>query len=239
MTEYMSSNRPPIHAVRAAYVVACAFAGVAGYVDAHALIRFRVYASFMSGNTTRAGVEAASAQFSTAALCGLAIACFVLGAFIGVTVLHSPRRLPGRRVTFIALGLLVAQASLDALSASVWLSVALLSAAMGALNSTITQIGGQPVNIGYVSGGLHKLAEHLALAWLRRPVESSQRLADTHLRRAALIAGLWGAFLTGAFLGAYALLCSPHLAMGFPIAALFAVLISQSPVSGDCRMSES
>jgi uncharacterized membrane protein YoaK (UPF0700 family) len=122
---------------------------------------------------------------------------------------------------------LVAQAKLDAVSPSAWLSLALLCISMGSLNSTITQIGGQAVNIGYVSGGLHKLAEHLALAWLRLPVDSSQGPSDTHLRRAALIAGLWGAFLTGAILGTLAERHFPHLVMSLPIATLFVALISQ------------
>jgi uncharacterized membrane protein YoaK (UPF0700 family) len=212
---------------RSPRATALAFAGVAGYVDAYALIRFQVYASFMSGNTTRGGVEAASAQFPTAALSLLAIVCFVLGAFIGVTLLHSARSRAGRLVALMAAGLLIAQAMLDAVSPSAWLSLALLCISMGSLNSTITQIGGQAVNIGYVSGGLHKLAEHLALAWLRLPVDSSQGPSDTHLRRAALIAGLWGAFLTGAILGTLAERHFPHLVMSLPIATLFVALISQ------------
>ena len=212
---------------RSARVVAFAFAGVAGYVDAYALIRFQVYASFMSGNTTRGGVEAASRQFAIAGLSLLAIVCFVLGAFIGVTLLHSSRRRAASLVAIIATGLLIAQATLDAFSPTAWLSVALLCVSMGALNSTITQIGGQAVNIGYVSGGLHKLAEHLALAWLRLPVDSSTGPGDTHLSRAALIGGLWCAFLTGAFFGTLAQRNCPQWVLVFPIATLFVALIAQ------------
>ncbi|BBO30776.1 YoaK family protein [Lacipirellula parvula] len=212
--------------VRSARAAAFAFAGVAGYVDAYALIQFQVYASFMSGNTTRGGVEAASGRFAIAALSLLAIVCFVLGAFIGVTLLHSLNRRAGRMVALIALGLLVAQALLDAFSPQAWLSVALLCVSMGALNSTITQIGGQAVNIGYVSGGLHKLAEHLALAWLRLPVDAAEGPHDTHLRRAVLIGGLWAAFLAGAFLGALAQHYCRQWVLAFPIATLIVAVIS-------------
>lgn len=209
---------------RSPRAMAFAFAGVAGYVDAYALIRFQVYASFMSGNTTRGGVEAASAQFSTAAISLLAIVGFLLGAFIGVMLIHSPRRRANRLVVFVATGLLVAQAMLDMVSPSAWFSVALLCVSMGSLNATITQIGGQPVNIGYVSGGLHKLAEHLAFAWLRLPVDASEGRADTHLRRAALIGGLWAAFLTGAFMGAMAQHALPQWVLVFPIVTLLVAL---------------
>lgn len=212
---------------RSPRAVALAFAGVAGYVDAYALIRFQVYASFMSGNTTRGGVEAASGRFSMAALSLLAIVCFVLGAFIGVMLLHLPGRRAGRLVALLATGLLMVQAAVDAFSPTAWLSVGLLSVSMGALNSTITQIGGQAVNIGYVSGGLHKLAEHLALAWLRLPVDSSEGPDDTHVRRAILIGGLWGVFLAGAFLGTLAQHCVPHWVLALPIATLFVALVPQ------------
>lgn len=206
---------------------AFAFAGVAGYVDAYALLRFQVYASFMSGNTTRGGVEAASGRLAIAALSLLAIVCFVLGAFVGVTFLHSMRRRAGRLVALIAMGLLIAQATLDMVSPTAWLSVALLCVSMGALNSTITQIGGQAVNIGYVSGGLHKLAEHLALARLRLPVDSSEGPGDTHLRRGLLIGGLWGVFLAGAFLGTLVQHDYPPWGPVVPIATLLAVLVSR------------
>ena len=52
-----TSANPLLAAHREQRLQAFTFAWVAGYVDAHALLRFQVYASFMSGNTTRAGVE--------------------------------------------------------------------------------------------------------------------------------------------------------------------------------------
>jgi len=59
----------------------------------------------------------------------------------------------------------------------------------------LNSAGGQPINVGYVSGGLHKLAEHLAQAYYHLPVESAEGPGDTHLRRAALIVGVWAVFL--------------------------------------------
>ncbi|QDU26176.1 hypothetical protein ETAA8_12510 [Anatilimnocola aggregata] len=178
------------------------FAGVAGYVDAHALIRFHVYASFMSGNTTRLGVDTASALPFPAALSALAIVCFVAGAFLGVVMVHARRSDATRIAIATALALLLADAALDWLHPTPVGSVALLSLSMGALNATVSRIGGQAINIGYVSGGLHKLAEHLAFAYLRFPVDSPQSPHDTHFHRAAIILRVWSVFLFGAFLGA-------------------------------------
>ena len=64
-------------------------------------------------------------------------------------------------------------------------------------------------------------------AW-RLPVEASQGPADTHLRRAALIAAIWGALLIGAFFGALMERHYPQMVMGFPIAALIAMPVARS-----------
>lgn len=221
-------NRLPVNEPRlfCSTVVAYAFTCIAGYVDAYALMHFSVYASFMSGNTTRAGVEVATEKFSDAALSLLAVGFFLIGAFVGVAILHSRHRSARRSVVIFALALLVVQAAADLWSPNVAVAVAILCASMGALNSTVSRIGGQSVNIGYVSGALHKVAEHLAFAYRRLPVESSQGPSDTHFRRAGLILGMWGTFLVGAFLGALIQRHYPRVVLSVPIGAMLVVLLS-------------
>jgi uncharacterized membrane protein YoaK (UPF0700 family) len=209
---------------RAATLRAYTFAGVAGYLDAHALMRFHVYASFMSGNTTRAGVNSASGHWSAAEQSLLAIGSFVIGAFVGVALLHSPHGRGATLAVALALALLAICAAVEVLRPSLQVSVALLSLSMGALNATMSRIGGQSINIGYVSGGLHKLAEHLAFAYYGFPVELSQGPTDTHLRRAAVLARVWGVFLLGAVVGAVIEGRFPAFVLAIPASALLAVL---------------
>ena len=84
----------------------------------------------------------------------------------------------------------------------VWLSIMILSTSMGILNTSITHVGGQAVNLGFVTGDLNNLGQHLLMGIKRAPVQQTQGSWDTHWRRAALLAGIWISFLIGAVLGA-------------------------------------
>ena len=83
-----------------------------------------------------------------------------------------------------------------------WLGIVILSSAMGLLNTSVTQVGGQAVSLGFMTGDLNNLARHLAQGILRAPVSQPQSARDTHWRRAALLGSLWLFFLAGAVLGA-------------------------------------
>ena len=56
---------------------------IAGFVDAYGMITYGVYVSFMSGNTTQTGYQAAEGAFGPASLSALAILFFVVGSFAG------------------------------------------------------------------------------------------------------------------------------------------------------------
>jgi uncharacterized membrane protein YoaK (UPF0700 family) len=60
---------------------------------------------------------------------------------------------------------------------------------------------GQNVSLGFVTGDLNSLAQHLALGIKRTPLPDAQGSADTRGRRAAVLASVWSAFLVGAVLG--------------------------------------
>ncbi len=83
-----------------------------------------------------------------------------------------------------------------------WLGIVILSSAMGILNTSISRVGGQAVSLGFMTGDLNNLAQHLAMGILRVPVDQAQSPRDTHWRRAALLSGLWTSFLLGTVLGA-------------------------------------
>ena len=63
---------------------------IAGFIDAYGMITYGVYVSFMSGNTTQTGYQAAEGAFGPASLSALAILFFVVGSFAG-TLLASSR----------------------------------------------------------------------------------------------------------------------------------------------------
>jgi uncharacterized membrane protein YoaK (UPF0700 family) len=73
---------------------------------------------------------------------------------------------------------------------------------MGILNTFITHVGGQAVSLGFVTGDLNNLGQHLAMGIRQAPIRQMQGSWDTHWLRAAVLAGIWSAFLLGAVLGA-------------------------------------
>ncbi len=174
---------------------------VAGYVDAYAFLRYQSYASFMSGITTQTGLQLGQGHLATAGHYLLPLPPFVVGVFVGTLLLHSNWRHPLRWLFGLVAGLLtvgMAAGYLGTLPG--WFSIVILSLAMGLMNTTVTRVGEQPVSLGYVTGSLNNLAQHLALAVKRMRVPLAQGAWDTHGRRAALLAGVWTAFLIGALL---------------------------------------
>jgi uncharacterized membrane protein YoaK (UPF0700 family) len=175
---------------------------ISGYVDSYTLLNFGVYASFMSGNTTSAGLHIGQANLSAAAHSLLPIPLFVLGIFAGTLLIHAE---PQHSLTWLSL--LIAAMLTIGVAASYfawpgWASILVLSTAMGIMNTTITHVGSQSVSLGFVTGNLNNLGQHLAMGINRAPVSQKQGSWDTHWLRAAVLAGIWTAFLLGAELGA-------------------------------------
>ncbi len=180
---------------------ALALALLASYVDGSGLLRLGTFVSFMSGNTTRSGVLTGLARLPAALHGGEAVACFVLGSFGGAWIVGSAWR-PAWRVLMLFVAALLAVPPLA--SVPVWLAIAALATGMGMMNAALPYVGGEPVNVTFVTGTLHRLGVHLARACRGAPVENACGSGDTHLRRAALTASMWAAFVAGGVLSGIA-----------------------------------
>jgi uncharacterized membrane protein YoaK (UPF0700 family) len=181
---------------------AVCFALISGYVDSYALLNFGVYASFMTGNTTSAGLHVGQAKLAAAGHSLLPIPFFVLGIFVGTLLVQADERHTLPRLSVLVAAMLTLGIAVAYFAWLEWLSIMILSVAMGVLNTSITQVGGQAVSLGFVTGDLNNLAQHLAMGIKRAPVSQAQGAWDNHWRRAALLAGIWTSFLIGAALGA-------------------------------------
>jgi uncharacterized membrane protein YoaK (UPF0700 family) len=175
---------------------------ISGYVDSYTLLHFGVYASFMSGNTTSAGFHAGQAKLASAVHSALPIPFFVLGIFLGTLLVRADPRHELPLLSALVAAMLVVAAAAASFAWSGWLSIMILSTAMGLMNTSITRVGGQSVSLGFVTGDLNGMAQHLVMGITRAPVVHSQGSWDTHWRRAALLAGVWATFLFGAVIGA-------------------------------------
>lgn len=207
-------------AIRSRQAALLAF--VAGYVDAYALIHYRVFASFMSGNTTQTGLSAGQGQWELAGHNFLPIPAFVCGVIVGTILSEIRGRWTVRGLWIGAAALLLISATSEHfVSGAAWCNIIMLSLAMGILNTTVTQVGGQTVSLGFVTGDLNNLGRHVAFALSGKPLTDSQAQSDTRGRRAFALAAVWGFFLLGAalagagsnFLGQW-LLAPPIAALG-------------------------
>src|ERR1700730_17810336 len=173
----------------------------ARYVDAYGYLTYNMYVSFMSGNTTQAGMRTGAGSLAAALPMLLAILFFIVGVAFGTLVLHSlSHQSPRIGLGLVAslLALVIAVTELRALSSE--LPIVALTFAMGVLNTVLSRVGAESVSLTFVTGTLGKIGNHLALAYARAPLADSQGAEDTHGRRAALLAGLWSAFFLGAVL---------------------------------------
>jgi uncharacterized membrane protein YoaK (UPF0700 family) len=218
-----TSTAPDEAITRAPGWQAAVLAIIAGYIDSYVFLNYKVYGSFMSGNTTQTGLQTGQGKLAEAGLDLLPIPLFVAGVFVGTLLMHSrPRRRLSWLFGSVAALLAVAMAAADPGVLPGWSGIILLSLAMGIMNTTVTRVGEQSVSLGYVTGDLNNLAQHLALAVKRVPVPHGS--GDSHARRATLLAGLWAAFLIGAALAGAA---TPRFAAWTllpPILALLALI---------------
>lgn len=193
----------PIAAVERREAISLAL--VAGYVDAYSVRAFAIYVSFMSGNTTQTGLMIGQRKFGAALPAATAILCFLAGSIAGTlftsSKIRSSRRLLLGAVS-MTLAAIVGLTHLGLMDA--YAGIALLSLGMGIMNGVLSHVGAEPVNLTFVTGALNKCGRHLALAVRAAPLPDALGPWDTHLRRAFLMAGLWGGFLIGAVISAVA-----------------------------------
>src|SRR5277367_5823176 len=187
--------------VRNAELLAAALALIAGFIDAYGMISYGVFVSFMSGNTTQTGYQAAEGAFGPASLSALAILFFVVGSFAGTLLVQAAGRLARRAVFGVVAAALAEVVGLSYFgSLSVGFGIAIVSAAMGIMNAALSRVGAQAVSLTFVTGTLSRVGSNLALALRRAPLADAQGPWDTHLRRAMLLARIWVGFLAGALL---------------------------------------
>jgi uncharacterized membrane protein YoaK (UPF0700 family) len=181
--------------------VAVILALTAGYLDGYGLLVLGTYVSFMSGNTTIAGLNSGEGKFHAALPAAIAILCFVSGSFLGNLLTQSKIRHSHRLIFGIIAVLLATVAGLELYGLSnAHAGIAMLSLAMGMLNPALSRIGAESVGITFMTGMLSRMGGHLASAAGGKPVTEGKGPGDSHLARARLDATIWAGFLVGAAL---------------------------------------
>ncbi|MEA3262580.1 MAG: YoaK family protein [Pseudomonadota bacterium] len=193
--------------------LAIAAAGLAGFVDAVGFLSAQGYfVSFMSGNTTRLGVDL-MVRPKVAVIPALLLAGFVLGVFIGALLAARAGALRKVAVLGLVTVLLTGAAAAHLVGAGE-IVLALLVLAMGALNNTIQRDGEVSVGLTYMTGALVRFAQGLAA-----------RVTGTGGEGWANWLLLWLGLAVGAVAGAYTLLAWPRLALWLASAWAFALVL--------------
>ena len=187
--------------------LAIGLAGLAGLVDATGFVVAGGYfTSFMSGNTTRMGVDLASAPAMAAVPLAL-IGCFLGGVIAGALVLRRARGWHKRAL----LGLVAAMLGLAAASlwaGGEWPFLVLAAIAMGLANNVFSRDGEVTVGVTYMTGALVKFGQGLAarLAGEARPATRGYGM-------------LWATLAAGAALGGWLSSHDPAIAAATAFAA--------------------
>lgn len=193
--------------------LALGLAGLAGLVDATGFVVAGGYfTSFMSGNTTRMGVELAQRPVLALAPLGL-IGCFLTGVIGGA--LLAPRIAPGRHEQ-VLLGIVAALlgAGTGLLVAGFAIPFLVCSAmAMGLANNVFARDGEVTVGVTYMTGALVRFGQGVAARLGGRSLESTRGYG-----------WLWSALALGAASGGALCLATPKLAAGVGFAAALVLL---------------
>ncbi len=193
----------------------------AGYLDGYGLLVLGTYVSFMSGNTTMAGLRAGQANLLAAFSPAVAIVGFVTGSLAGNVITHFRLHQAHRILFGLIAVLLIIVLRLGSHHALKDLNIAMLSFGMGMVNPALSQIGAEAVSLTFMTGTLSRIGSHLALALRRAPVPGSEGPWDSHLRRARIDAQLWAAFAFGAGMSGVAM----SFTTGFALVPAIAVML--------------
>lgn len=189
---------------------------IAGFVDAVGYAYLGgLFLSFMSGNSTRLGIALGDGHWAMAGHAVTIIAGFVLGAFLGtlLTMIAGSWKLV--LILAIEVVLFALATGLVAMNTG-FASLLPVAIAMGLQNSVHQVVGGADIGKSFVTGALFGMGQALAKCVAGR-AKNSEWLA---------YAASWGAFVTGALIGAIALTrYGLTSAMGAACALLLALTI--------------
>ena len=144
--------------------LACALSALAGYVDGIGYLYLGgLFVSFMSGNSTRMGVNLAQAQWMNAAEAFGVITLFVIGAAAG-SLMVLGRGVHRQPWVLLVEALLLVAAGFADMFGMPNTAIAAIVLAMGLENAVFQIEGGGGLGVTYVTGALVKVGQFAAAA---------------------------------------------------------------------------
>ncbi len=183
--------------------LAIGLAFLAGQVDATGfLVAGGYFTSFMSGNTTRLGVDIAAQPITALLPLGI-IGCFVAGVVVGALAVRGWQRQgrPKQKLLAMVTVLLALAAGAQASGRSL-LFLAAAATAMGIANNVFSRAGEVTVGVTYMTGALVRFGQGLAARMAGQPAVATRGYGL-----------LWAALASGAASGAWLYGVNPMAAM--------------------------
>ena len=209
--------------------LSCALAFVGGYGDAASFVLAKTFTGHLTGNFVLTAISLANQDWPNLSRRLLAIALFLAGILLSVTLEQWLVKRPARSLLPVVLALeitliLAAFFALAApLAAGLELFVIFMALALGLQNGAWRGAGGLTVHSTYVTG----MVTNLMALGAKRYLTQAARETRTD-PRASLLLSIWLAFVSGALLGAVLVLYFSFrgiLGMAAVLLALLAMLI--------------
>ncbi|PBJ05447.1 YoaK family protein [Flavobacterium sp. ACN6] len=168
----------------------------AGYLDAVGILKWKIYVSFMSGNTTQLGISLSNGKASILITTCTAIVCFMLGIFAGTCLsLSKDFKMPALPF-YIVSGILIMYTAINQYyTIHTLVSIAVIGFSTGVMNTIVTAVGSQKINTDFVTGTLNSLAANAAQFSLSSDQKSRKQYKINVIR----LTLLWIGFISGAF----------------------------------------
>ena len=179
-------------------LLAMVFTFVAGFIDSVGFIFLGgVFLSFMSGNTTRSATALVDGNHHLMRLAGSCIILFLVGVMLGALVRRLITRSRGltwaREYVLALISVLLIAASVCILCGQYRVGIAVVSVAIGSMNSIFERRGEVSIPLTYMTGTLVKMGQRFVDAFF----DGRHALWIAHLV-------LWTSLSIGAIAGALA-----------------------------------
>jgi len=190
------NNLDTKESVRIQERLAIYLAFIAGYIDATGLIKWKIYVSFMSGNTTQLGVALSTDKDGVIMTSVIAISCFLLGIYAGAC-LSLWKKTDYQIFTCYIVSFMLTCYTIIAYIYTIHIgsSIAIIGFSTGLMNTIVTTVGNQKVNTDFVTGTLNSLARNTAMFSMTKDKMERQQY-KTHAYHLSLV---WIGFISGAY----------------------------------------
>nr|WP_294784625.1 YoaK family protein [uncultured Flavobacterium sp.] len=169
---------------------------IAGYLDAVGILKWKIYVSFMSGNTTQLGIALYTEKLAVIITTFTVIICFILGIYTGTCLsLLKDSKIP-KLPFYIVSGILIMYTEISRYyNINTVLSIAVIGFSTGIMNTIVTSVGDQKINTDFVTGTLNSLARNTAMLTM----STDNTIKKQYKQNAIRLVLLWTGFISGAF----------------------------------------